>query len=138
MARSGGLESEKPEASADLVERKPWVITSVEMLNSVHSMKDVKIVHATATWCKACSRIKKEVGAQLAEDVTWATISVQDVEGAQEAMNIDSMPRVDVVNGRGDVTSFSGFNCKTENILAAVSRAKEAGKTPELVLDAEF
>jgi len=138
------MESEKqtqpsePPATEPPAEREPWAVTSVEMLEGIHAMTGVKVVHATATWCKACGRIKREVGAQLAVDVTWAAVSVQDVEGAQEAMNIDSMPRVDVIDARGNVTTFSGFDCKTENILAAVARAQEAGAVPQLVLDADF
>jgi hypothetical protein len=128
----------EPPATEPPAEREPWAVTSVEMLEGIHAMTGVKVVHATATWCKACGRIKREVGAQLAVDVTWATVSVQDVEGAQEAMNIDSMPRVDVIDARGNVTTFSGFDCKTEDIFAAVARAREAGAVPQLVLDADF
>lgn len=130
--------ADEPPAAEPPTERVPWAVTSVEMLEGIHAMQGVAVVHATATWCKACGRIKREVGARLASDVTWATASVQDVEDLQDRMNIDSMPRVDVVDARGNVASFSGFDCTTEAILAAVARAQEADTVRELVLDADF
>lgn len=125
------MQSEKV---AEAPERTPIAIKSVEQLQGIHRMDCIKVIHATTTSCKACGRLKREVGPELDAGVCWAVVSMQDVEGAQEEMGVDTLPRIDVVSASGAVTSLAGFDCTREAVLEAVKHAKDR----VLVLDADF
>jgi len=115
-------------------ERTPVAVESVEQLSEIYSKNCVKVVHATLDSCKACGRLKREIGPELDVDVEWVSVSVDDVEGAQEQMNCSALPRIDIVSAHGTVTALSGFDCTREAVLEAVKRAK----SHVLVLDEDF
>ena len=94
----------------------------------------VRVLQVSASWCKRCGTLREELAGAFdgAEGVALGRIVIDEVEGAEEALDVGSMPRVDIL-GKHRV-QLSGSNCVLGTVLAEVARARP----PVLILDEDF
>lgn len=93
----------------------------------------VRVLQVSATWCQRCKTLRSELERALdGAEVALGRIVIDEVEGAEEALEVESMPRVDIL-GKNRV-QLSGSNCILEKVLSEVALARP----PVLVLDEDF
>jgi thiol:disulfide interchange protein len=96
---------------------------------------EVVLIQFTATWCRRCEVLKKEIGERFDAPLRWLLVDVEEIHELVERFSVVTMPRLDVYCG-GKTASVESFDAKIENIVRVIEEIQRA--RPSLQLDDDF
>ena len=133
-------ETEGEQANGGSVEETRWQqITAVQQLDQALGElrgAQIALVQFKAPWCKKCSTVAAELKEQIADDVVWLTVDIDELEELALRYNVSKMPRADVYADGHAKRSLEAHAFSTQAILRAIEDA--AKPRPDLQLDADF